>query len=48
VTAYIPEYADIVLASAQWAYENGYQPSFLSEVMFDKPIGAYIPKEIII
>jgi hypothetical protein len=42
-TAYIPEYADIVLAAARWAYENGYKPSFLSEVMFDMPIGAYIP-----
>jgi hypothetical protein len=47
-TAYIPKYADIVLTSAQWAYENGYKPSFLSEVMFDMPIGAYISKEKIL
>jgi hypothetical protein len=37
-TAHIPEYAEIILTSAKWAHENGYKPSFLSEVMFDMPI----------
>jgi hypothetical protein len=39
---HIPEYANIVLTAAEWAYKNGYEPSFLSEVMFDMPVGAYI------
>lgn len=41
-TAYIPEYSDIVLSSAKWAFENNYEPAFFSEIMFDKHISAYI------
>jgi hypothetical protein len=38
--SYIPEYGDLVLTAAKWAAENGYEPSFLSEAIFDVGVHA--------
>ena len=41
-TAYIPEYSDIILSAAKWAYENKYEPSFLEDTIFNMRLSAYI------
>jgi mannosyltransferase OCH1-like enzyme len=32
---YLPDYKEIILSAAKWADENGYKPSFVSEVVFE-------------
>jgi hypothetical protein len=34
--AYIPEFKEILMTAARWATENGYKPTFLSEVVLEK------------
>ena len=34
--AYIPEFKEILMTAARWATENGYKPTFLSDVVLEK------------
>ncbi|GAA3408711.1 hypothetical protein ACFFNY_07820 [Paenibacillus hodogayensis] len=34
-SAYQPDYRDKIMATARWAAENGYEPAFLSECLFE-------------
>lgn len=34
--AYIPEFKEILMTAAKWATENGYKPTFLSDIILEK------------